>query len=547
VDTGVFKVNKLLLAGILFLFLCLPVLAYGPSWQYVQDIAVPEGDQPVRLMLPGPVLNNARFDGADLRVVENGIEVPYKLYLESAEEQQQSITSIEASSVRPEYRSISFDPANLFDGDTTMQENAYFQVDAAVDIWSAWLLVDVGSSKLTSKAVFTARDPDKTFNYIQVEGSNDKKSWVLLKSRSKAGEGTVKTIHYAPAAFRYIRFTFWHTGNLVLNELELYGESTGYLLFFAHSGQMYELYYGNDLTTAPEYDLSELYISATTPMAYALGERINPEFDDDPDNDGVAAPDNCPFIENPDQADFDNDGVGDVCDNCIQVKNKDQSDRDYDGFGDVCDNCLDLYNPNQLDKDLDGIGFVCDDTDHDGVLNPLDNCVEGYNPGQEDTNRNYIGDVCEDDDNDGTHNYADNCPQPNADQADIDDDGIGDVCDNCPTVKNRLQQDEDGDGTGDVCEDADADGVFNPVDNCPEVSNPDQMDWDRDGFGDECDNCPDHANRDQRDVDRDGIGDVCDGEESRLLENKMVVWGFIGLAIVVIGFLAFSVIRNPPE
>ena len=45
----------------------------------------------------------------------------------------------------------------------------------------------------------------------------------------------------------------------------------------------------------------------------------------------------------------------------------------------------------------------------------------------------------------------------------------------------------------------------------------------------------------------DGIGDVCDGEESRLLENKMVVWGFIGLAIVVIGFLAFSVIRNPPE
>ena len=539
--------NKLLLAGILFLLLCLPVLAYGPSWQYVQDIAVPEGDQPVRLMLSGPVLNNARFDGADLRVVENGIEVPYKLYLESAEEKQQSITSIEASSVRSEYRSISYEPANLFDGDTTMQENAYFQVDATVDIWSAWLLVDVGSPKLTSKAVFIARDPDKTFNYIQVEGSNDKKSWVLLKSRSKAGGGTVKTVQYAPASFRYIRFTFWHTGNLVLNELELYGESTGYLLFFAHSGQTYELYYGNDLATAPEYDLSELYISATTPMAYALGERINPAFDDDPDNDGVAAPDNCPFIENPDQADFDNDGVGDACDNCIQVKNKDQNDRDYDGFGDACDNCLDLYNPNQLDKDLDGIGFVCDDTDHDGVLNPLDNCVEGYNPGQEDTNRNYIGDVCEDDDNDGTPNYADNCPQPNADQADTDDDGIGDACDNCPTVKNRLQRDEDGDGTGDVCEDADADGVFNPVDNCPKVPNPDQMDWDRDGFGDECDNCPDHANRDQRDVDRDGIGDVCDGEESRLLENKMVVWGFIGLAIVVIGFLAFSVIRNPPE
>ena len=120
--------------------------------------------------------------------------------------------------------------------------------------------------------------------------------------------------------------------------------------------------------------------------------------------------------------------------------------------------------------------------------------------------------MCEDDDNYGTPNYANNCPQPNADQVD-----------------------------------ADNDRVYDPVDNCPKVSNPDQMDWDSDGLGDECDNCPDHANKDQRDVDRDGIGDVCDDKESRLLENKTVVWGFIGLAIVVIGYLAFSMIRHPPE
>jgi hypothetical protein len=540
-------VKKRMLTVILLLSLCLSVLAYAPSWQYVQDITVPDGDQPVKLMLSSPILNNARFDGADLRVVESGVEVPYKLYLESAAEQQQSVTSIEASSTRLEFRSISYEPANLFDGDSTLQENAYFQIDATIDTQTAWLVVDVGSPKLTSKAVFTARDPGKTFTYVQVEGSNDKTSWVRLKSKSKAGESTVKTVDYAPASFRYLRFTFWHTGNLVLNELELYGESTGYLLFFAHNGRTYELYYGNPIAPVPEYELDELYISATTPLAYALGERINPAFDDDPDKDGIGADDNCLFIKNPDQADIDNDGVGDVCDNCIQVKNKDQRDRDNDGFGDACDNCPDSYNPNQFDNDLNGIGYVCDDADNDGVVNPRDNCVEGYNPGQEDTNRNYIGDVCEDDDNDGIPNYADNCPQANADQADIDEDGIGDVCDNCPTVKNRLQLDADKDGVGDECADADNDGVFDPVDNCPEVPNPDQLDWDKDTLGDECDNCPDHANRDQADVDRDGIGDVCDGEESRMLENKTVVWGFIGLAIVVIGYLAFSMMRHPPE
>lgn len=75
---------------------------------------------------------------------------------------------------------------------------------------------------------------------------------------------------------------------------------------------MYELYYGNPLASAPEYDLGELYISATTPLAYALGERINPAFDDDPDKDGVGAADNCQFINNYDQADLDKQPSGQI-------------------------------------------------------------------------------------------------------------------------------------------------------------------------------------------------------------------------------------------
>jgi hypothetical protein len=47
--------------------------------------------------------------------------------------------------------------------------------------------------------------------------------------------------------------------------------------------------------------------------------------------------DNCPGLYNPDQADMDGDGAGDVCDNCPWDPNPDQLDSDWDGIGDVCD------------------------------------------------------------------------------------------------------------------------------------------------------------------------------------------------------------------
>ncbi len=184
--------------------------------------------------------------------------------------------------------------------------------------------------------------------------------------------------------------------------------------------------------------------------------------------------DNCPQLHNPDQADADNDGIGDVCDECTDV--------DGDGYGDpgypanTCaqDNCPSVANVYQRDADGDGIGDACDtctDVDQDGFGNP------GF--------------------------WANRCPE-----------------DNCPNVPNPDQLNADGDGLGDACDactDTDNDGYGNPGypanscpdDNCPSAANPEQLDPDGDELGSACDNCPEHHNPDQSDSNQDGIGDAC--------------------------------------
>lgn len=203
--------------------------------------------------------------------------------------------------------------------------------------------------------------------------------------------------------------------------------------------------------------------------------------------------------------DWDDDGIEDNFDNCPRVENLDQADADGDGVGDACDNCPDDHNPDQADLDGDGAGDACDaDLDGDGVDNAADNCESVPNPGQEDADGDGLGDACDDDiDGDGISNLEDPCPMsadiatPTADQEalcfpDGDGDGLADVFDNCPTVFNPNQENQTGNDLGDACDpDIDGDGVVNAQDNCPETANADQEDTDRDGLGDACD--PDYC------------------------------------------------------
>ena len=133
--------------------------------------------------------------------------------------------------------------------------------------------------------------------------------------------------------------------------------------------------------------------------------------------------------------DTDNDGLCNVDDNCPKVPNNTPDrfkDTDLDGVPDDCDNCMVTQNPDQADKDGDGMGDVCDgDRDGDGCANwedqhPDDSlvpigtwvsatCAEhsGVEYGWE--GRNSDGDGladCQDldDDNDGIPDDQDPCP-----------------------------------------------------------------------------------------------------------------------------------------
>ena len=306
-------------------------------------------------------------------------------------------------------------------------------------------------------------------------------------------------------------------------------------------GELFVSEYGSGTIVA--YDLStdgksgsyldEIQTTATAIMGLEFGPnghlyyvdhgqdevvRIDPY--DDEDGDGVGDPlDNCPFVPNPSQANFDGDATGDACDN----------DDDNDGVVDADDACakgaLNWTSTAMTDHDGDGCLDSNEDIDddNDGVYDPSDACTSGDMGWLSSASTDYDNDGCQDsgedrdDDNDGI------CDETVQDE--YGDCIVSSVeVDLCPTsplsFASSISNDADRDGCQDSGEDLDDDndGYNDDVDNCPMVAGTSSLgsvlgclDTDADGYSDLVDVFPSEPTQ-WADIDEDGFGDNLDGE-----------------------------------
>jgi hypothetical protein len=247
--------------------------------------------------------------------------------------------------------------------------------------------------------------------------------------------------------------------------------------------------------------------------------RIDPFSDEDGDGVGDEV-DNCPFIANSAQANYDGDAQGNLCD----------ADDDNDTILDLDDDCvlgnLSWISSSATDHDGDGCADLTEDVDddNDGVNDAADYCPVGDLAWTSSSSSDYDLDGCRDagedydDDNDRICDATDSdgfwtCSLSSADE---------DLCPTSPpNFFSTTANDVDRDGCEDVDEDLDDDndGFSDILDNCPRNAGTSDSgsligceDWDGDGYADTIDVFPTESTQ-WSDLDGDGYGDETDGFE----------------------------------
>ncbi|MAQ05752.1 MAG: hypothetical protein CMA51_03040 [Euryarchaeota archaeon] len=138
-----------------------------------------------------------------------------------------------------------------------------------------------------------------------------------------------------------------------------------------------------------------------------------------------------------------------------------ESDVDSDDVADKKDNCPDIFNPEQLDYDEDEVGDLCDlDDDNDGFLDAIDSHPLDFDENR-DLDGDGIGDNSDEDiDGDGVENSEDYYPYDSNEKWDTDLDGI----------PNGVDNDDDGDGWNDSVDPFDLSPVTSLLENGPFTS-----------------------------------------------------------------------------